>query len=124
MATPTTPARELRMVLLLGHNDTFKHVAVSFDKDLGSPETTAEIASAFGVAATSIESLAIKSMPDRHSSTLELPAANLPLNLNGHDLNHPFNRKMQNLVFGERWYVAIKFNHAEGRRPSASHAGN
>ena len=105
MTTPTTR----RMVLCLGHNDTFQHVAVPFDKDLGSPETSAEIARAFGIAATSIESLTMKWMPSRNSSTQELPFSNLPLNLNGHDLEHKFNHKLHPLLFGERIYLDVKF---------------
>lgn len=112
---------EPRMVLCLRHNGTtFKHVAVPLSKDLGSPETAAEIARAFGVTATVIESLTIKTTPSRNSSTQELLFENLPLNLNGHDLQHKFNHKFAALLFGDGFYLDVKFKRAEGRRPSAS----
>ena len=113
---------EPRMVLCLRHNGTtFKHVAVPFSKDFGSPETAAEIARAFGVTATAIESLTIKQTPSRNTSTQELTFENLPLNLNGRDLEHKFNHRFHTLLFGGGdWYLDVKFKRAEGRRPSAS----
>lgn len=116
--------QRLRMVLHFGHYGIFKRVAVPFDKDLGSPETAAEIACAFGVAATAIESLAVKQMPQRNSSTLGLPFENLPLNLNGHDLEHAFNRRLHSLLFGEGCYLDVVFKKAEARRPSAPDLGD
>ena len=120
MATPTEPARKQRIVLCLSHNGIFKRVAVPFDKDLGSPEISAEVARAFGIAATSIESLTMKEMPSPQTSGRELPVSNLPLNLNGHDLEHKFNHSLHSLLFGERFYLDVKFNTVPGRRPSAS----
>ena len=111
----------LRMVLCLSHCGVFKRVAVSFDQDLGSPETADEIARAFGVTATAIKSLTIKQTPSRNTSTQELTFENLPLNLNGRDLEHKFNHRFHTLLFGGGdWYLDVKFKRAEGRRPSAS----
>ena len=127
MATPTEPARKQRMVLCLSHNGIFKRVAVPFDKDLGSPETSAEVARAFGSAATSIESLTISCWLNGHGHHFE----HVPLNLNGYDFEHPFQKNLREIVFekctsnafracDKHFYLDVKFNTVPGRRPSAS----
>lgn len=119
--------RRLRMVLCLSHCGVFKQVAVPFDKDLGSSETADEIARAFGVTAKGIECLTICCWLNGKGHHFE----NVPLNLNGYDFEHPFNKNLRDTVFekctssafwssDKHLYLDVKFKRAEGRRPSAS----
>lgn len=87
-----------------------KNVAVPLDKDLGSPETSAEIARAFGVSEGRVESItAIYAKPNNDGpSRYEA----IPLNLNWHDLAHPANARINKLLFNGQdgqWKVEVKF---------------
>lgn len=113
-----------RMVLRLTCSDgkyphDTKNVAVPLDKDLGSPETSAEIARAFGVSAGRVESITViypRTDDEGLSRTIH---ENIPLNLNWHDLAHPANARIFGLLFNGQdgqpyatiafWKVEVKF---------------
>ena len=87
-----------------------KNVAVPLDKDLGSPETSAEIARAFGVYKGRVESITAI-CPGRNHHGLNQNEA-IPLNLNWHDLAHPANARINKLLFNgqdAQWKVQVKF---------------
>ena len=112
-----------RMVLHLTYDDKSKYVAVPFDKDLGSAETSAEIARAFGVSAGRVESISVVSLVPgekqvrtewggvKTMANNEKRYIDMPLNLNGHDLAHPYNTGIKNFLFNvqDRWRVEVKF---------------
>lgn len=86
-----------RMVLRLTYDGRTKNVAVPLDKDLGSAETSAEIARAFGVSAGRVESISV-CWPGRNKEGLPVYEG-IPLNLNWHDLAHPANARIKGLLF-------------------------
>ena len=111
-----------RMVLHLTYDDKSKYVAVPFDKDLGSAETSAEIARAFGVSAGRVEGISVvivqeKTVQEKTDFGTKMVAKkekryiDMPLNLNGHDLAHPYNTGIKNFLFNiqDRWRVEVKF---------------
>ena len=87
-----------------------KNVAVPLDKDLGSPETSAEIARAFGVYKGRVESItAIYAKPNSDGRPIYEA---IPLNLNWHDLAHPANARINKLLFNgqdAQWKLEVKF---------------
>ena len=112
-----------RMVLRLTHGGMTKNVAVPLDKDLGSAETSAEIARAFGVSAGRVESIA-KVTYEKHEVPQQTEFGtkmvckqvpryeDIPLNLNWHDLAHPVNAHIKGLLFNRQdgtLYVEVKF---------------
>lgn len=112
-----------RMVLYLTYDDKSKYVAVPMDKDLGSSESSAEIARAFGVSAGRVESISVVTIGDAERvkqvtewgdvtwvNKQEKKYQNIPLNLNGHDLAHPYNASIKNFLLGHRrWCLEVKF---------------
>lgn len=111
------------MVLRLTHDGMTKNVAVPLDKDLGSAETSAEIARAFGVSAGRVESIA-KATYEKHQVPQQTEHGTkmvchqvaryeeIPLNLNWHDLAHPANARIKGLLFNGQdgqWKVEVKF---------------
>lgn len=88
------------------------------DKDLGSPETSAEIARAFGVTeAERVESITVVGgCQCKHGvgfSACELCDLEIPLNLNWHDLAHPANACIKDVLFkkgaGDHWLLNVEF---------------
>lgn len=112
-----------RMVLYLTYDDKSKYVAVPMDKDLGSSETSAEIARAFGVSAGRVESISVVTTGNAERvkqvsewggemwvNKQEKKYLNIPLNLNGHDLAHPYNASIKKILLGEcRCCLEVKF---------------
>lgn len=112
-----------RMVLYLTYDDKSKYVAVPMDKDLGSSESSAEIARAFGVSAGRVESISVVTIGDAERvkqvtewgdvtwvNKQEKKYQNIPLNLNGHDLAHPYNASIKIFLLGHRrWCLEVKF---------------
>ena len=99
-----------RMVLRLTYDNRTKNVAVPLDKDLGSAETSAEIARAFGVSAGRVESIAVIHPRSNNDGLSRYEA--IPLNLNWHDLAHPANARIKGLLFNGQdgqWKVEVKF---------------
>ena len=111
------------MVLRLTHDGRTKNVAVPLDLDIGSAQTSAEIARAFGVSAGRVESIA-KVTYEKHQvpkvtefgTTMVCQQAALyeeiPLNLNWHDLAHPANARIKGMLFNGQdgqWKVEVKF---------------
>ena len=95
-------------VLRLWHDGKNSNVAVRLDKELGSAETAAEIARAFGVNSVQIKSiLAFPLHGPTH--TPANPAENIPLNLNGYDIGHAYNLRIKNLLFGDRYVLRVEF---------------
>ena len=98
-----------RMVLRLTYDGKTKYVAVPLDKDLGSAETSAEIARAFAVSAGRVESISRVTYVNEEvqeraefgpmvtKSKQVAHYAEIPLNLNGHDLAHPYNAYIKNV---------------------------
>ena len=103
-----------RMVLCLSGCDHKgrrhkKNVAVPLDKALGSPETSAEIVSAFGLSATRVKTLTARITRPNHGGVSE---HNIPLELNWHDLAHPANVDIKGLLFDRhdvQWSVWVNF---------------
>lgn len=113
-----------RMVLYLTYDDKSKYVAVPMDKDLGSSETSAEIARAFGVSAGRVESISVVTIRNAERvkqvtecggvtwvNKQEKKYLNIPLNLNWHDLAHPANARINKLLLNveDLWKVEVKF---------------
>ena len=98
-----------RMVLRLTYEGRTKNVAVPLDKDLGSAETSAEIARAFGVSAGRVESITAINHGRNHNGFSQEA---IPLNLNWHDLAHPANARIKKLLFNgqdAQWKLEVKF---------------
>ena len=99
------------MVLRLTYNEITKNVAVPLDKDLGSPETSAEIARAFGVSAGRVESIShvtyVEKEEQERAENGRMIAKrkrvaqyeNIPLNLNGYDLSYAYNARINRIFF-------------------------
>ena len=113
-----------RMVLRLTCEGKSKYVAVPLDKDLGSPETSAEIARAFGVSAGRLESISFVTYVNQEvqeraewgsmitKSKQVAHYEEIPLNLNGHDLAHPYNACIKGVLLNaddRRWKIEVKF---------------
>lgn len=104
-------AHAKKMILQLWHDSEFANVAVSIDRELGSQETADQIAREFGI----LDSCQIKRMfvawrGERHPLPKE---ENIPLNMNGHDIQHPFNKRIWTLLFAEPhmspWSIHVEF---------------
>ena len=98
------------MVLRLTHDGMTKNVAVPLDKDLGSAETSAELARAFGVSAGRVESISVRGRGCDGNGPI--PAENIPLNLNGYDLSHAYNARIKGWLFNGQdfqWKLEVKF---------------
>ena len=93
-------------VLRLWHDGKNSNVAVRLDKELGSAETAAEIARAFGVNSVQIKS--IFAFPLNGPNPAD-NAENIPLNLNGYDIGHAYNLRIKNLLFGDRYVLRVEF---------------
>ena len=112
-----------RMVLRLTYEGRTKNVAVPLDKDLGSAETSAEIARAFGVSAGRVESIAkvtyVNEEVQERAENGRIIAKSkqvsryeeIPLNLNWHDLAHPANARIKEFFFTRDglWKIEVKF---------------
>lgn len=115
------------MVLRLTYDGKSKDVAVPLDKDLGSTETSAEIARAFGVSAGRVESISLvkyvnEEVQERAENGRMIAKSKrvayyeeIPLNLNGHDLAHPYNVRINKILFWDpnrscpAGHVEVKF---------------
>ena len=115
LQSPSAITMATRMVLRLTCDDgkyprQTKNVAVPLDKDLGSAETSAEIARAFGVSAGRVESITA-CWPVGNANGQPVYEG-IPLNLNWHDLAHPANARIKGLLFNGQdglWKVEVKF---------------
>ena len=113
-----------RMVLRLTYNEVTKNVAVPLDKDLDSWETRDEIKRAFGVSAGRVESISQVTYVNEEvqeraengkmiTKSKRVPQYDeIPLNLNGHDLAHPYNAYIKGVLLNaddRRWKLEVKF---------------